>query len=146
MNLFSAVFTGLAVWSSPASAPAAADARTAQAATVEVVPNYQVTPLSETDVDIYLGVMRGAAGHIAQDSSAAGAVASSNTGTYDEAVASQQGIRGRYDAIKTVVDAAAGPAAGSETAIRTADEAVLAPHATEIQALQKQVNGFIYER
>ena len=51
MNLFSAVFTGLAVWSSPASAPAAADARTAQAATVEVVPNYQVTPLSETDVD-----------------------------------------------------------------------------------------------
>jgi hypothetical protein len=146
MNLFSALFTGLAVWSGPPSSPVAVDGHATQVATVEVVPNYQVTPLSEADVDIYLRVMRGAASHIAQVSNADGAKGLSANGTYDEAVADRQGIRRRYDAIKTAVSAQTGPVAGSDAVLRTADEAVLAPHASEIQALQKQVNGFIYEQ
>ena len=143
MNIFSALFTGLAVWSAPG--PAAVDGQTTQVAAVEVAPNSQVAPLSQADVDVYLEVMRGAAGHIAQVSSADSMTASASPlGTYDEAVADQQGVRPRYDAVKAVVEAEIGPAAGSDSPVPAADEALLAPHATEIRALQKQVNGFIY--
>ncbi|MGD0145108.1 MAG: hypothetical protein ABSC92_18310 [Rhizomicrobium sp.] len=144
MNLFSAVFTGLAVWSSPPSGPATSDAYTIQVATVDVVPNYQVTPLSEADVDVYLRVMRSAADHIGRVSMGSGATGAADPGTYDEAVADRQGVRARYDAIKAAVDAQVGPGAASDTPVEVADRAVLAPHATEIQALQKQVSGFIY--
>jgi hypothetical protein len=147
MNIFSAMFTGLAVWSSPSSGPPTADTQSTQVAMVEVVPNFQVTALSQADLDMYLDVMRGAAGHIAQVSSPnRGAETASPPGTYDEAVADKQGVRARYDAVKAVVEAPAGSDAASDALVRTADEAVLAPHASEIQALQKQVNGFIYER
>lgn len=141
MNLFSALFTGLAVWSSPPMGPATVDTHATQV--VAVAPSYQVAPLSESDVDLYLQVMRGAAGHIAQVSAEdGGAMFASASGSYDEAVADQEGLRPHYDAVKAVVEADLGPAAAGHAA----DAAVLAPHATEIQALQKQVNGFIYER
>ena len=144
MNLFSAVFTGLAVWSSPTSVPANADGNATQIAMVEAVPNYEVTALSQADVDIYLQVMRASADHIQHVSMPGAAAAPATPGTYDEAVAEQQGVRPRYDAIKTVVQAQLDPAVASETPFRAADDALLAPHASEIQALQKQVNGFIY--
>ena len=147
MNLLSAFLTGMAVWPAPPSTPATANAPAVQVATVDVAPNYRLTALSASDVDMYLRVMRGAADHIAQVSTPdSAAVFSSPPGVYDEVVAERQGVRPRYDAVKTVVEAGTGPAAASDTTVQRADAALLAPHATEIQALQKQVNGFIYER
>jgi hypothetical protein len=136
MNIFSALFTGIAVWSNPTPAPVATDAQPVQVAVVQVAPNYDVTPLSEADVDLYLEVMRGAADHIAQatgDDRAAldfvranhGNIPSAqdtqnaqettmlltramNLSNYDETIADRRGVKRRYDSIKEAVDGQVG--------------------------------------
>jgi hypothetical protein len=146
MNLFTAVFTGFAVWSNPAPATAPDHATAPQA--VAGVPNYDVTALTEADVDLYLDVMRAAANHVAH----------TNGGLtdYDDVVADRREVRARYDAIRAVVERQLGTSSangavtatpaelnGNEAAVRAADKDLLAPHAGEIQSLQNEVHGVI---
>ncbi len=149
MNLFTAVFTGFAVWSNPAPATAPDHATAPQA--VAGVPNYDVTALTEADVDLYLEVMRAAANHVAHANGG-----DTHLADYDDVVASRREVRARYDAIRAVVEAQLGtsPANGAvtatpaglnanEAAVRAADKDLLAPHAGEIQSLQNEVHGVI---
>jgi len=154
MNFLSALFTGIAVSSNPQ--PAQADQTqpppAVHVASIEKVP--AATALTEADVDLYLHVMRGAADRIAQatgDDKAAidfmretkGAAAQSpesamlerraaDLSNYDETIADEEGVKARYDSVKHEVETP-----------KDSNQAVLAPHQSEIEALQNQVHGFM---
>jgi hypothetical protein len=142
MNFLSAFFTGIAVTASPSPQPAV-DTQQVQVASVQTVPDFSVTPLTEADVDLYLHVMHGAADHVAHAGENRAALVN-----YDETVAEREGVKKRYDAVKVAVDArvadnAPTPLAEGQTehSVTQADDALLAPHKDEILALQNQVHG-----
>jgi hypothetical protein len=176
MNFVAAMFTGIAITANPASQqPATQQPATSanvvapmQVASIPQTPDFSVTALSETDVALYLQIMRGAADHIAQangddraaidymQATKAGspgtAPASGETAmlerraqdlsTYDEKLAEDQGVKARYDAVKGEIEGQ-GPA---NPAVQEADSKVVDPHRDEIQSLQNKVRGFMNGR
>jgi hypothetical protein len=169
MDFISAMFTGIAISASPASQQPATDANATtaqmQVASISQAPDFTVTALSETDVALYLQIMRGAADHLAQASGddraaidymkankAGSAPASGETAmlqqraqdlsAYDEKLAGDQGVKARYDAVKSEIEGQGAP----NPAVQEADSKVLAPHQDEIQSLQNEVHGFMNGR
>jgi hypothetical protein len=138
MNIFSAVFTGIAVSANPVPT-IDTNSQAVETAAVEIVPDYSVAPLTDQDVSVYLDVMRAAADHVAHASGddeaavefvRAAYTTASNGGTttvadpqktamllqravqlstYDEMIAREVGIAQRYDAIKATIVAQMGP-------------------------------------
>jgi len=126
MNVFTALFSGVIVWSYPVSPADAA------------VPDFAVTPLVQADVDLYLNTMHAAADAAAKAKTAA------NT---DIAIADSHGVGMHYQAVRHEIEALVGPHAAQaepapkESPVLVADRQLLAPHTEEIVTLQQQVRG-----